>query len=152
MLGNYIKKYLSKSDLLEITDTIKNIEKTTSGELRLCIKYKVEWHERKISVRNLALKEFHKLGMQNTINKTGVLIMIFLKDKKFEIVADEGINSKVAVNTWDDITVESSTHFSNSNFKDGIINLLHKIGSILAMEFPYIKSDMNELPDDIIIG
>ncbi|HEY5122723.1 MAG TPA: TPM domain-containing protein [Ignavibacteria bacterium] len=151
MFKNYIKKYLSKEDLKDITDKIKNIELTTSGELRLCLKYKTEWHEKKIRTRDLAIREFHKLGMQNTKEHTGILVMILLKDKKFEIIADKGINSRVEKNTWDNIADELSNHFSAFKFKSGILNLLDKVGSLLAKEFPKKKDDVNELPDDIVI-
>ena len=152
MFINYLKKYLSKSDLREITDVIKNIEKNTSGELRLCIKYKSEWHEKKLLSRDIAIREFHKLGMQNTKNKTGVLVLILFKDRKFEIIADEGINSQVQQDTWENIAKELSGHFTESNFKAGIINLLTNIGLLLAEKFPPEKNDINELPDNIVIG
>jgi uncharacterized membrane protein len=151
MFKNYIQKYLSKEDLKDITDKIKNIELNTSGELRLCLKYKTEWHEKKIRTRDLAIREFHKLGMQNTKEHTGILVMILLKDKKFEIIADKGINSRVEKNTWDNIAGELSNHFSAFKFKSGILNLLDKVGSLLAKEFPKKKDDVNELPDDIVI-
>jgi uncharacterized membrane protein len=152
MFINYLKKYLSKSDLQEITDVIKNIEKNTSGELRLCIKYKAEWHEKKMLLRDIAIREFHKLGMQNTKNKTGVLVLILFKDRKFEIIADEGINNRVQQDTWENIAKELSGHFTQSNFKEGIINLLTNIGLLLAEKFPPEKNDINELPDNIVIG
>jgi uncharacterized membrane protein len=151
MFKNYIQKYLSKEDLKDITDKIKNIELNTSGGLRLCLKYKTEWHEKKMRTRDLAIREFHKLGMQNTKEYTGILIMIFLKDKKFEIIADKGINSRVEKNTWDNIAGELTNHFSAFKFKSGILNLLDKVGSLLAKEFPKKKDDVNELPDDIVI-
>ena len=151
MFINYIKKYLSKSDLQEIADVIKAIEKTTIGELRLCVKYKIEWHEKKNSSRELAIKEFYKLGMEKTKHRTGVLVMILFKYKKFEIIADEGINSKVDFLAWENIATELSGHFSKDNFKDGIINLLNSIGSILAREFPRNEEDIDELPNDVVI-
>jgi uncharacterized membrane protein len=151
MFINYIKKYLSKSDLKEITEVIKTIEKQTSGELRLCIKYKTEWHEKKMLPRNIAIGEFHKLGMHNTKNKTGVLVMILLKDQKFEIVADVGINNKVQPDIWEKISEELSGHFSKSNYKIGIINLLTAIGELLAEEFPPDTNNINELPDDVVM-
>ncbi len=152
MFINYIKKYLSKSDLQEIADVIKAIEKTTLGELRLCVKYKTEWHEKKNTSRELAIKEFYKLGMEKTKHRTGVLIMILFKDKKFEIIADEGINSKVDFQSWETFAKELSGHFSSDAFKDGVINLLKSIGSILAKEFPRGEEKDDELPNDVVIG
>ena len=101
MAFNYIKKYLSKEDLEELKTEVGKIESVSSGEIRLCFKQKRGLHERKLSFRELALKEFYRLEMQKTIDKTGVLIMILFEEKKFEIIADEGINSKIHQDIWD---------------------------------------------------
>jgi len=147
---NYLKKYLSKEDKKELSGCISDIEKRTSGEIRLCVKYKKEWHERKYSARELALKEFHKLEMQNTKLRTGVLLLILFKDRKFEIVADEGINSRVEQKIWEDIASEMSNRFSVSNFKEGIIFTLKAIGNLMEKEFPPVKDDTDELPNEVI--
>jgi uncharacterized membrane protein len=151
MTINYIKKYLSKTDLEEIKNEIGKIESGTSGEIRLCFKLKRGFHERKLTCRELAIKEFFKLGMQETSDKTGVLIFILFKEKKFEIVADEGINSKINPETWDLITSHLNTEFSQGNFKTGIIKCLYEIKNVLCKEFPIKPDDKNELPNDIVI-
>lgn len=148
---NYIKKYLSEEDKKAISECIKEIEKITSGEIRLCIKYKQKWSEKKYSAKELAIREFHKLGMHITKNKTGVLLFILFKDRKFEIVADEGINSKVEQKVWNKIAKEMSNHFSLSNFKEGIIHTLNAVGDLLAKEFPPEKDNADELSNEVVI-
>ena len=148
---NYIKKYLSEEDKKAISECIKEIEKKTSGEIRLCIKYKQKWSEKKYSAKELAIREFHILGMHITKNKTGVLLFILLKDRKFEIVADEGINSKVEQKIWIEIAKEMSSHFSLSNFKEGIIHTLNAAGDLLAKEFPPEKDNVDELSNEVVI-
>ena len=151
MIFNYIKKYLSKADLKEIAEKIADLESKSSGELRVCIKYKQEWHERKLSFRDLAIKEFQRLGMHKTENKTGVLLLILFKEKKFEIVADEGINFKVEQSVWDKISEDMANHFKLSNFKEGIIYAINEIGDLLSGEFPFSDTMKNELPNEVII-
>jgi uncharacterized membrane protein len=148
---NYIKEYLSKTDLEEIKNEIGKMESFTSGEIRLCFKLKRGFHERKLTCRELAIGEFFKLGMQKTEKKTGVLIFILFREKKFEIVADEGINSKINPETWDLITSHLNTEFSQGNFKTGIIKCLNEIKNVLYKEFPVKPDDKNELPNDIVI-
>lgn len=151
MAINYLRKYLSKEDLEEVKKAISDVEKVTSAEIRLCLKLKRGFHERKKSYRELAFKEFYKLRMEKTADKTGVLIFILFLDKKFEIIADEGINSKISDDHWDIITSHLRNEFAQGNFKTGLINSLNEMKNILEISFPHKDNDVNELPDDIIL-
>jgi uncharacterized membrane protein len=151
MAINYLKKYLSKQDLEEIKNEISMIEKSTSGEIRLCLRLKRGLHEMNKSFRELALKEFYKLGMNKTAEKTGLLIFILFREKKFEIIADEGINSKIPEEKWNIIISHIKNEFSQNNYKAGILKCLKEIKDILITSFPYKEGDKNELPDDIVI-
>ena len=151
MAFNYIKKYLSKAELEELQNEISNIEKFTSGEIRICFKLKKGFHERKLSYRELAFKEFHKLGMHNTKDKTGVLIFILFKDRIFEIIADEGINSKISQDIWNIVINHLKNEFSGGNYKAGLLKCLIEIKNVLVKEFPVKEGDTNELSNDIVI-
>jgi uncharacterized membrane protein len=151
MSVNYIRQYLSTDDLHEIQSEISKVEKSTSGELRLCLRKSRGLFEKKFTPREIAVNEFHKLGMHNTDEKTGVLIFILFSDRKFEIVADEGINSKIPEEKWELITSRLRNEFSSENYKNGILLCLNEIKDILAREFPYKEGDKNELSDEIVI-
>jgi uncharacterized membrane protein len=148
---NYIKKYLSKSDLDDIQEAISDVERKTSGEIRFCIKLQRGFRKKKYSTRDIALREFYKLGMDNTQDKTGVLIFILFKERKFEIVADEGINEKIPEDTWSDLSKKLITTFSSEQYKKGLIDCIIEIGDILIKEFSVKEDDVNELSDEIII-
>lgn len=152
MAINYVKKFLSNEDLNELKNEISKIESQTSGEIRLCLKLKKQFSERNLSYKEIALREFYKLGINKTIDKTGVLVFVLFKDKIFEIIADEGINSKINQDKWDLITFQMKTEFSNGNFKQGLLKCLNEIGKVLIKEFPIKKDDKNELPDEIVTG
>ena len=146
-----ISKYLSKSDLVELQNKITEVEKTTSGEIRICLKLNKKFSEIKQSSYDLAIREFHKLGMQNTKNKCGVLFFVLLKEKRLEIIADEGIHKKLSQDFWDTLAKHISIEFANGKFKNGIIHFLNEAGLILTKEFPHEENDTNELPDEIVI-
>ncbi|MEI7485227.1 MAG: TPM domain-containing protein [Ignavibacteriota bacterium] len=148
---NYIKKYLSKEELDSITNHIAETEKFTSGEIRICFNKNTAWAERKLTSREMAVKEFHKLGMHNTKDKTGVLLYVLFKDRKFEVVADTGINDKISAEKWDVITNHLIGEFKSGNYKAGIIKALDEIKEVLMKEFPRKADDTNELPNDIVI-
>jgi uncharacterized membrane protein len=152
MAINYIKKFLSNEDLSELRDEITKIESQTSGEIRMCLRLSKQFSERKLAHRDIALREFHKLEMNKTIDKTGVLIFVLFKDRVFEIIADEGINSKIKQDKWDLITNHMKNEFSSGNYKTGLMKCLNEIGNVLIKEFPIKQSDKNELSDDIITG
>lgn len=150
MAINYVKKFLSNEDLHELKNEIGKIEKETSGEIRFCLKLKRAIAERKMTPRQIAIREFYKLGMDKTADKTGVLIFVLFKDKVFEIIADEGINRKINQDKWDIILFQMKTEFSSGNFKAGLEKCLKEIGKILIKEFPIKPGDRNELSNDIV--
>src|SRR5438034_337138 len=123
--------YLSKEDLAKLSALIAEVEKNTSGEIRVVVRHKRHWNERKLSVHELALKEFHRLGMEKTTHRTGVLILIIFAEHKFQIIADEGIHKKVQDGTWDAIAEEMSAHFRGGKFVGGIAHAVTAVGSEL---------------------
>jgi len=147
----FIDRILTKEDIKEIENKIREVEKNTSGEIRLCIKNKRNYAQKNLSSRAIALEQFYKLKMNDTKEGTGVLIFILLKDRLFEIIADYGINSKVNQSFWDSIVQRMATEFRNNNFKKGIIHCIEEIGEKLKKEFPRKSDDKNELPDSVSI-
>lgn len=147
---NYIKKYISSAELEAIKNHIAEIEKYTSGEIRLCFLKTRAWIDRKLTPKELALKEFYRLGIQNTKDKTGVLLFILFTEKKFEIIADEGINNKISQDKWDLITNHLISNFKEGKYKDGIVKALDEIKDVLMNEFPRQSDDVDELSNDIV--
>ena len=151
MPRNYLAKYLSESDLNKISEVISGIEKHTSGEIRLCIKVRRGILEGKFTPRELALDEFLKAGMQNTKDKTGVLIFILFNERKFEIIADEGINSKIDESHWELIKKMISGEFKNENYLEGLTKAINDIGNVLKAEFPPSGDNPDELSNEVIV-
>ncbi len=140
---------LTKDEQIEIIEKIKSIENKTSGELRLAIRNKKNFFERKKTSKEVALKTFYALNMHKTKDKTGVLLFILVEDKKLEIIADSGINEKVEKNVWENFVFELSTYFIQNKFKEGIIVELEKIGNLLSQHFPQKENDIDELSNEI---
>jgi len=149
MKNKIIHKYFSEEQLSEISNKIKEIEKTTSGEVVVSIKENVSVFELKKSIRELAEKEFVKCGMSNTKDKTGILFLLLLSKQLFYILADTGINEKVEKNTWDKIAEKMQTFFRAGNFYEGIIQGLTDAENILSEHFPLKLNDTNELSNEV---
>jgi uncharacterized membrane protein len=150
-MSNIIYYFFSDDDFLRISNEIKKIEKTTSGEVRVAMKEKKSFAERNKSLRQLAEIEFKKLKMNETRDKTGILIFILFQERQFYILADEGINNKVPQETWDSIRDEIQVSFKNGEFLDGILTGLNNVGKILSEHFPIKADDTNELSNKISI-
>jgi len=150
-MKNLIKKLFTKEDLIAIATAIGGAEKTTAGEIRVSIRQKRRWRERKCTIEEMARQEFQLLGMAKTKDRTGILIFLLLEDKKFFILADEGIHTKVEDGVWTKIAGEMSVHFSQSNFRNGIIHGVQSVGNTLSKYFPRKSGDINELTNDVTV-
>ena len=144
-----IYNFVNDDELLRISNKIKEMEKTTAGEICVSIKEKRSLLEKRKSVRQLAEKEFFKLGVANTRDKTGILIFLLLADRSFYILADSGINGKVSLGTWDKIKDEIQKNFSHGEFCKGIIFGIEEVGKILSKHFPIKPDDTNELSNRV---
>ena len=79
-----------------ISEAVESAERYTSGEIRICV-------EKTCSepVLDRAANYFHKLGMDKTAQRNGVLIYIATNDHQFAIIGDAGINRLVPHDFWD---------------------------------------------------
>lgn len=151
-MGFFSKNILTKDELDLIAKTISEVEKTTIGEVRVQVQKRRAWKDRYLPVYDLALKNFHELGMNNTKDKTGVLVFLLISDQKFQIIGDEGIHKKVTKEFWDVLALKMIDYFRQNKFADGIIEAVKQIGEVLAREFPMKAGDTNELSNDVIIS
>lgn len=128
----------------QIRQAIEAAEKNTSGEIRLS----AEKHCKEDPL-DRAANYFHKIGMDKTALRNGVLIYIATEDHKFAIIGDAGINQVVPDNFWDTTKDAMLNHFKTGNVVNGLITGIQMAGEKLQQFFPYTDGDKNELSDDI---
>lgn len=143
---------LTKQELKKISATIAEAERSTLGEIRVSIRKRRAWSERKLTLHNFALKNFYELGMDKTKDKSGVLLFFFVSERAFQIIADEGIHKRVNDQYWNDLAVSLTAHFKEKRFCDGICEVVKEIGKKLSQEFPRQADDTNELSNDVSIS
>jgi uncharacterized membrane protein len=146
-----IYNFFTDDDLLRISNKIKEQEKLTSGEICVSIKETKPFLNRWSDIQSLAEKEFYRLGIHKTRDKTGILIFMLLKERQFYILADEGINNKVDPDTWDTLRNNMKEKFSRGEFCRGIIFGIEEIGKVLSKHFPIKPDDYNELSNKVVI-
>jgi len=131
----------------KIVNAIKEAELNTSGEIQVHLE-----NHCKEDVMDHAAYIFKTLKMHKTELRNGVLFYMAIKDHKFAILGDAGINNKVPENFWDDIKEHMLSHFKNGDLTVGLSEGIKMAGEQLAAHFPYQKDDENELPDGISFG
>jgi len=146
-----IDNYFTKNDLKKIAKACGHAEKLTAGEVRVSIFSKRPRKLKKLALEELALDEFYHLGMDKTRDKTGILLLIILAERKFHILADTGINAKVEQQTWDELAGKLSGSFKNGNYLDGVTESVLRMGAILAKHFPIKADDTNELSNEVSV-
>jgi uncharacterized membrane protein len=136
--------FFTEEQQAQILAAVKEAENDTSGEIRVHIE--TICNE---DVLDRAAWIFKKLNMQNTAGRNGVLFYLAVSDRKFAVIGDAGINSKVPVGFWDDVKDLLQTRFREGRFSDGLSEGIILAGLHLKKHFPYKKDDINELPDEI---
>jgi len=140
--------FFSRKERGRILSATQTAEMQTSGEIRVHLERKLRG-ETDQERFNHAKEIFERLGMTNTKDHNGVLILLGLKSKRFFVLGDKGIDEKVPPGFWDEIVKQLSKQFREDRFAEGIEEGILKIGEKLKAYFPYQRDDINELPDEI---
>ena len=136
--------FFTKEEQQNIVAAIKEAELNTSGEIRVHI----ENHCKEEALERAA-EVFYDLKMNHTAARNGILFYLAVKDRKFAIIGDEGINKEVEHDFWNDIKDEMISNFKENKFAEGLIVGILKCGDKLKEYFPYQNDDINELSDEI---
>ena len=135
---------LNREEDRRVVEAIKQAELNTSGEIKVHIenRCKGDVEERSIAV-------FNRLKLNETKLRNGVLIYLSVKDHKFAILGDEGINNVVEEGFWNDVKDLMLNHFREGRFTEGLEQGIQRCGEKLKAYFPYQTDDINEIPDEI---
>ncbi|NOU47096.1 MAG: TPM domain-containing protein [Bacteroidales bacterium] len=138
------KNFFTDQQKSNIKQAITDAELNTSGEIRVHL----ENHCNE-DVLDRASYLFDKLEMKKTDMRNAVLFYVAVKDKKFAVIGDSGINSLVEENFWEDVKSLLLGQFKNGNFTEGLVAGISKAGEKLKKHFPYQTDDTNELSNEI---
>lgn len=141
------KSFFSSEQVKRIESAIQSAEQNTSGEIRVHI----ENHCRGDAVE-CAQKVFHKLGMDKTHLRNGIMFYLAIKDKRFSVIGDEGIHKYVSAGFWDLVRDKMQEQFKHNKFTEGLCEGIAMTGTELKKYFPLSSSDTNELSNDVTFG
>jgi len=106
---------------------------------------------RRQRVRARALCHFLESGIQNTADRTGVLIFVSFQERRVELLADSGISALIPQEKWDRLVSHIVTGLKQGKFSDHMVEAIRECGDLLAGHFPKKTGDVNELKDDVHI-
>jgi uncharacterized membrane protein len=141
------KDFFNKDQKEDIRQAILNAELDTSGEIRIHIETNCPG-----DVLDRAALIFDRMGMQKTERRNGVLFYLAVKNRKFAVIGDKGINAVVPENFWDEVKNMLLNYFREEKFAEGLVAGVTLVGEKLKKHFPYQTGDVNELSDDVSFG
>ena len=106
----------------------------------------------KEEVEEAAIHSFYRRNINNTVDHTGILIYISLFERKVRVVADRGINERVAQDVWQEIVSTIISGIRSKAQAQAIGKAVDRCADILSTHFPLKQGDRNELPNEVIIG
>ena len=139
--------FFSRVDKQRITNAIAAAEGRTSGEIRVHVESESGGDP---VVR--AQQVFASLGMDKTAARNGVLIYLAVRERRFAIIGDSGIDQAVPANFWEETKEAMAGYFRAGQFAEGIVHGIESAGAHLASYFPRQADDVNELRNDISEG
>jgi putative membrane protein len=98
-----------------------------------------------------AMRQFLAQGLHLTEARTGVLIFASVAERYAEIVADSGINAKVAPEVWQQAIDDLISAIKADRAADGFIAAIERCGAVLAQHFPPGAINRDELPNKLVV-
>jgi putative membrane protein len=101
-------------------------------------------------VEEAALTSFYRHRLNNTRDKTGILIFISVFERRALVLADEGINAQVDTGTWKDIVDVVVQGIRQKRQAEAICEAVRRCGRIVQDKFPRKRDDTDELRNLIV--
>jgi putative membrane protein len=101
-------------------------------------------------VEEAAITSFFNRGLYRTRDGTGILIFISVFERKVWVLADAGIDAKVANDHWDSVVAGITAGIRKNQAAAAICRAVDTIGLTLAEHFPVAPDDIDELENVIV--
>lgn len=106
---------------------------------------------RRERVREAALQQFLAHGLHVTEARTGVLLFAALADHQVEVIADEGIHSRVDQAVWAEAAEVLTRGLKRGDAATGFVDAVAVCGGVLARHFPPAPRNPNEIEDKLVV-
>ena len=101
-------------------------------------------------VKEKAQVSFLNQGLHETRDRTGILILISLFERRVQVLADSGINEKVPQHTWDEIVEMIIQGIKAGTACNATCRAIERCGELLHEYPPCPHDNVDELPNLIV--
>jgi uncharacterized membrane protein len=137
--------FLTDEEEATLVAEIRQQEQRTSAEIRVCICEKLIFFPERY-----AWRMFEKIGMRQTRQRNGALIVIIPSRKKIVILGDTGFDAVVPPGFWEESVNAMVKQMHQLGPLEALLEGLRRLGDTLAIHWPAEPGDRNELPDEIL--
>jgi len=102
------------------------------------------------SVEQRALLAFFEHALFETRDRTGVLIMLSLLERRVSLLGDTGIHAKVQPEGWQVHVDRIVQAIHRGRTADGLCDTLHALGETLSVALPQRSDDTDELSNKVL--
>lgn len=145
IMAGPLDKVLHPTDQRRIIDAIRAAERVTSGEIKVHVEGRCLGGDPLKRAQEL----FTRLGLQRTRERNGVLIYVAVRDRRFSLLGDTGINEEVGSQFWKEAADRMTIAFRRGAFGDGICGAIQSISQRLQKRFPRAADDKNQIDNEI---
>lgn len=148
-----LPRALPAGALAAIEQAIAKSEATHRGEIRFAAEGALDGRALFVgqSARERAIEVFSQLRVWDTEENNGVLVYLLAADHDIEIVADRGINAKVAHGEWERICRGIESALARGALEAAIVDGVKEVSLLLARHYPPRPGGRNELPDEPVV-
>jgi uncharacterized membrane protein len=140
------KHFLDRLEHDRVAAAIREAEKKSSGQIIVFVT-----HRRPKDVLAFARKAFHKLKLDRTSKRNGVLIVVAPAAQKVAIFGDTAIDDKSDEAFWEEVIRQMQPNLKKGEFTAAIVGAVEKVGTVLAAHFPpEVSSRRNEISDEVV--
>ena len=148
-----ISRWFPADTMRGIRDAIAEGERGHAGELCLAVESRyTPWAVLSgLQPRERARQLFSLLRVWDTAGNSGVLLYLQLAERRVEIVADRGIDARVAPEQWQALCADFARDMAAGPADAAVLACLARINALLAEHYPAANDNPRELPDDPVV-
>jgi uncharacterized protein len=147
--GHYVYEYLSYG-AFAMLGAVGMIGAWFAARIDFLERFFTPRPDQEFEVGERAQLEFLQLKMQDTVDRTGILIFVSLLEHQCVVLADKGIASKLPPETWQGVVKQVLAGIKRGDPAQGFTEAIKTCGDLLAQHFPPNAENKNELPNKLI--
>jgi putative membrane protein len=102
------------------------------------------------AVLDAAKVAFLDRGVHRTRERSGVLVFLSLLERRVQILGDAGVHAAVGDDGWR-AYADRVVDAVRLDKVDDLVSVIADVGAVLARSFPKTSTDVNELPDEVVV-